>query len=44
MYRVTDDICVTKLDNATFDVTSAEEGTRLRWEYNTFLATNKKFC
>ena len=28
-YRVTDDIFITKLDNATFTVTSIEEGTGL---------------
>ena len=42
MYRFTDDISVTKLDNATFTVTSV--GTELRRDYTTFLGTNKKFC
>ena len=44
MYRVTDDISVTKLDNATFTTTSVEEGTRLCRDYTTFLGTNKRFC
>ena len=44
MYRVTDDMSVTKLDNATFTVTSVEERTGLRRDYTTFLGTNKKFC
>ena len=44
MYRVTDGISITKLDNATFDVTSVEESTRLRKDHNTFLGSNKIFC
>ena len=44
MYSVTDDLSVTKPENATFTTTSAEEGTRLLRNYTTFLGTNKKFC
>ena len=44
MCRVTDDISVTKPENATFTVTSAKEGTGICRNYTTFLGTNKKFC
>ena len=44
MYSVTDDLSVTKPENATFTTTSVEEGTRLLRNYTTFLGTNKKFC
>ena len=44
MYSVTDDLSVTKLENATFTATSVEEGTGLLRNYTTFLGTNKKFC
>ena len=44
MYRATDDISITKLDNATFTANSVEEGTGLRRDYTTFLGANKKFC
>lgn len=44
MYKITDDLSVTNLDNVTFDVTSAEEGMRLSWEYSTSPGINKNFC
>ena len=44
MFRVTDDIFVTKIYNATFTVTSIDERTRLRRDYTTFLGSDKNFC
>ena len=44
MYRVTDDIAVRSLGNATFIVESFEEGTRIRKEYRTYLGNTDQFC
>ena len=44
MYRVTDDIAVRSLGNATFIVESFEEGTKIRKEYRTYLGNADQFC
>ena len=44
MYRVTDDIAVRSLGNATYIVESFEEGTRIRKEYRTYFGNTDQFC